>query len=107
MVKVLEYMAMGKAIVQFPIREMRRVCGDTAVYAEDGDAADLALKLGELIDDPARRKQLSAAALQRARDLGLMWPAQVPTLLTAVERASALGKARLGLLPGDERRRTD
>src|SRR5205085_11578991 len=54
MVKVLEYMAVGRPVIQFPLREMRRVCGGATVYAENGNARDLAAKLRELIDDPPR-----------------------------------------------------
>ena len=89
MVKVLEYMAVGRPVIQFPLREMRRVCGDATVYAENGNARDLAAKLLELIDDPERRSRLGEAARRRVHD-GLTWPDQVPTLLTAVERAAAL-----------------
>jgi glycosyltransferase involved in cell wall biosynthesis len=88
MVKVLEYMAMGRAVVQFPLTEMRRICGDATVYAANGDAHDLATKVGELIDDPVHSQQLGEAARRRVRD-GLTWPQQVPTLLAAVERAAA------------------
>jgi glycosyltransferase involved in cell wall biosynthesis len=84
--KVLEYMAMGKPVVQFPLQEMRRICGDTAVYARNGDAHDLALKICELLDDPARRARLGAAARERIFD-GMMWHQQIPTLLRAASTA--------------------
>jgi glycosyltransferase involved in cell wall biosynthesis len=102
MVKVLEYMAMGKPIVQFPLREMRRVCDDASVYAANGDARDLAEKVGELIDDPARRERLGDAARKRMNDLGLIWSEQVPTLLAAVERATALRNGRPTSAPEKE-----
>lgn len=89
MVKVLEYMSVGRAVIQFPLEEMRRVCGDATVYAENGDASDLASKLRELIDDPERRSSLGEAARRRVQD-GLTWPDQVPTLLKAVVRAAEL-----------------
>jgi glycosyltransferase involved in cell wall biosynthesis len=94
MIKVLEYMAVGRPIVQFPLAEIKRVCGDTAVYARNGDAGDLAVKIGELLDDGDRREQLGAAARERVLD-GLTWPDQVPMLLAAVERAAVCGQARL------------
>ena len=93
MIKVLEYMIMGRAIVQFPLNEISRVCGDTAVYAANGDSHDLAVKIGELLDDPDRREQLGAAARRRVLN-GYTWPDQVPTLLAAVERAAKIGRAR-------------
>ncbi len=65
------------------------MCGDATVYAENGDASDLASKLRELIDDPERRSSLGEAARCRVQD-GLTWPDQVPTLLKAVVRATEL-----------------
>ena len=86
--KVLEYLALGKPVVQFPLAEMRRLCGDASVYARDGDAADLAERICGLLDDEAARLRLGAAARRRALD-GLMWPQQVPALQAAVECALA------------------
>lgn len=87
-VKVLEYMAMGRPVVQFPLREMRRICGDTTVYTQNGDFHDLAEMVGELLDDPERRARLGKAARERVLE-GLTWPDQIPTLLHAVEQAIA------------------
>jgi glycosyltransferase involved in cell wall biosynthesis len=88
MIKVLEYMAMGRPVVQFSLAEMRKACGDAAVYVASADSLDLARQIAALLDDPVRREQLGRAALARVRD-GLMWPDQVPTLLAAVKRAAA------------------
>jgi glycosyltransferase involved in cell wall biosynthesis len=90
--KVLEYMAIGKPVVQFPLTEMRRLCGDAAVYARDADAADMAERVCELLDDPERRRALGDAARRRAAE-GLMWSAQEPALAAAVDAALA-GAAR-------------
>jgi glycosyltransferase involved in cell wall biosynthesis len=89
MVKVLEYMAMARPVLQFPLAEMQRVCGTAAAYAADGDALDLAEKALELIDDPERRRRLGEAARRRLLEQGLTWPQQSPILLGAVERAAA------------------
>jgi glycosyltransferase involved in cell wall biosynthesis len=86
--KVFEYMALGKPVVQFPLREMRRLCGDTAVYARDGDARDLAMKIADLLDDRERRAALGRAAQERVQN-GMMWHHQVPSLLAAVTAARA------------------
>lgn len=88
--KVLEYLALGKAVVQFPLAEMQRLCGDATVYARNGDATDLADRICALLDDEARRRRLGQAARHRA-SAGLMWPQQVPALLAAVETAAARG----------------
>ncbi|MCW3056390.1 MAG: glycosyltransferase WbuB [Solirubrobacterales bacterium] len=87
--KVLEYMAMGRAIVQFPLTEMRRLCADTTLYARNADASDIAEQVAVLLDDEPRRLRLGAAARERVMD-GLMWEQQVPALLHAVR--SALGE---------------
>ena len=77
MVKVMEYMAMGRPIVQFPLAEMRRVCADASVYADENDPRDLARKIVELLDDPEQRSRLGEAARARLTEVGLTWPQQV------------------------------
>ena len=86
MMKVLEYMAMGRPVVQFPLAEMRRLCGNDTVYARNADADDLATKIEELLDDPDRREELGRRARRRLLD-GMMWTDQVPVLVDAVEAA--------------------
>lgn len=86
--KVLEYMAIGRPVVQFPLAEMRRLCGDATVYARNADARDLARKIAWLLDNPEERERIGAAGRDRVLH-GLMWPDQVPSLLAAVR--SALG----------------
>jgi glycosyltransferase involved in cell wall biosynthesis len=88
MQKIVEYMAMGRPVIQFPLKEMRRICGDATVYARDGDSRDLAKQISALLDDGVRRAVLGTAARARAHD-GLMWPQQVPALLAAIETARA------------------
>ena len=94
MIKVMEYLAMGRPIVQFPLAEMRRVCADASVYADENDPRDLAKKIVELLDDPERRSQLAEAARTRLAEVGLTWPLQVPILLRAVEHAIAIRAGR-------------
>jgi glycosyltransferase involved in cell wall biosynthesis len=93
MIKVLEYMIMGRPVVQYPLQEIKRVCADTAVYLDEGDARDLAAKIAGLINDPEGAEQLGSAARERLFD-GFTWPEQVPTLLSAVSRAAAIGRER-------------
>ncbi len=90
MVKVMEYMAMGRPIVQFPLAEMRRICADASYYADENDPRDLARKIVELLDDPVQRARLGEAARARLLEVGLTWPQQVPILLRAVDHAVAI-----------------
>lgn len=96
--KVVEYMAVGRAVVQFPLREMQAVCGDATAYARAGDAGDLAARIAALLDDDEARRSLGERAMERCRSQRLLWEDQVPILLRALDRAlsRAGGKRRSG-----------
>jgi glycosyltransferase involved in cell wall biosynthesis len=89
MIKVLEYMALGRAVVQTPLPEMVRLCGDATLYARPRDPRDLADRIEELLDNPGRAAELGKLARQRIVDGGLTWPDQVPGLLRGVQSALA------------------
>ncbi len=93
MTKVIEYMAMGRPIVQFPLKETARVCGDASLYARPGDAGHMAELIEELLDDPDRAAQLGSAGRERAL-ADLLWPQQIPNLLEAVEAARRVRTSR-------------
>lgn len=93
MTKVIEYMLLGRPIIQFPLRETQRVCGDASLYVSPGDARALADGIEELLSDPPRAELLGARARQRALD-GLLWPQQIPALLEAVTEARRLRDRR-------------
>jgi len=82
MIKIMEYMALGKPIVQFAMTEGRVSAGDASLYATPNDAVDFACKLMELADDPARREAMGQCGrLRVARELA--WTHQAPKLLAA------------------------
>src|SRR6185312_1698396 len=56
--KIMEYMALGKPIVQFDLAEGRFSAQAASLYANRNDPIDLAAKIVELIDDPARRSEM-------------------------------------------------
>ena len=91
--KILEYMALGKPIVQFDLTEGRFSAGEASLYARPNDVADFATKLCELLDDPERRATMGAIGRQRVEG-GLAWHHQVPRLLEAYETAMTDGGAR-------------
>jgi glycosyltransferase involved in cell wall biosynthesis len=91
--KIMEYMALGKPIVQFDLHEGRVSAGDASLYAASNDATDFAKAIVRLIDDPEMRDQLGEIGLQRITT-ELSWEAQIPSLLAGYKRA--LVKRRTG-----------
>jgi glycosyltransferase involved in cell wall biosynthesis len=80
--KIMEYMALGKPIVQFDLTEGRVSAQDASLYAKPNDARDLAEKIVALLDDPALRDRMGRIGRERVeRDLA--WPHEVPKLLEA------------------------
>ena len=63
--KVLEYMALGKPIVQFDLTEGKYSAGEASLYAKRNDAADMAEKIESLLHDPAKRKTMGEYGRQR------------------------------------------
>jgi len=84
--KIIEYMALGKPIVQFDLTEGRFSAQGASLYAKPNDAEDFAARLCELLDDPGRRAQMGALGRKRVEQV-LSWDHQVPVLLAAYARA--------------------
>jgi glycosyltransferase involved in cell wall biosynthesis len=82
--KIMEYMALGKAIVQFDLTEGRFSAQDGSLYAKPNDFVDLAEKILELLEDPARRARMGAFGYRRVID-ELAWPHEEPKLLAAYD----------------------
>ena len=94
--KVMEYMALGKPVVQFDLTEGRRTAGEASLYAKPDDPVDLAAKILELLDDPQRRAYMGRYGRARVEH-HLEWRHQTPRLLTAYEvlwSSAALSPAR-------------
>ncbi len=84
--KVMEYMALGKPLVQFDLHEGRVSAGDASLYAARNDVTSFAKNIVELIDDPEMRARMGQFGQQRLTTT-LSWELQVPKLLAAYERA--------------------
>jgi glycosyltransferase involved in cell wall biosynthesis len=82
--KIMEYMAVGKPIVQFELKEGRVSAGDASLYARPNDTVDLAERLLELLDDPERRAKMGQFGRARVES-DLSWERQVPVLLRAYD----------------------
>ena len=82
--KVLEYMALGKPIVQFDLTEGRFSAQDASLYAKRNDARNLADKIAQLLDDPARREAMGAFGRNRILN-ELSWDHTSRALLSAYD----------------------
>lgn len=83
--KLMEYMALGKAVVSFDLTESRVSGGDAALYAPGGSAEALADAVQALADDPARRARLGQLGRERVERV-LAWHHQQRALLSVYER---------------------
>lgn len=100
--KIMEYMALGKPIVQFDLAEGRVSAMDASLYAKNNDAGDMAKKIVELIDDPARRKTMGEFGRHRVEH-ELEWRYEAPKLLAAYHAVLAPKKFQL---PGLVKKKT-
>jgi glycosyltransferase involved in cell wall biosynthesis len=82
--KIMEYMALGKPIVQYDLTEGRHSARRASLYARRNDPFDLAERIVELIDDPARRAEMGAYGRRRV-ERELAWRHEAPKLLAAYE----------------------
>jgi glycosyltransferase involved in cell wall biosynthesis len=83
---VLEAMACGAAVLTTRKLSLPEVGGDAVAYSGTG-AGDIAAALVDLLDNPERRSELSAAAVVRAADFS--WAASAQAHLQAYDRAAA------------------
>ena len=63
--KIMEYMALGKPVVQFDLTEGRVSAGDASWYARPNDVADLAQKMVALLGDENQRIHMGAIGRER------------------------------------------
>ena len=84
--KILEYMAVGKPIVQFDVTEGKVSAGAASLYAKANDPVDFADKITELLADPARRAEMGAFGRERV-ETQMAWTYEVPKLIAAYKNA--------------------
>jgi glycosyltransferase involved in cell wall biosynthesis len=86
--KIMEYMALGKPVVQFDLHEGRVSAGEASLYAARNDVSSLAENIVRLVDDVELQSRMGAiGALRLTRSLS--WEQQVPSLLAAYDRVLA------------------
>jgi glycosyltransferase involved in cell wall biosynthesis len=86
--KIMEYMALGKPIVQFDLTEGRFSAQEASLYARRNDAADLGDKILELLDDPDRRAAMGRFGRERLL-ANFTWEHEIPHLLAAYQAVAA------------------
>lgn len=80
--KIMEYMALGKPIVQFDLTEGRVSAQKASLYAGENNEQDLAEKILYLLDDPELRKEMGEYGRNRVMN-ELEWKYEEPKLLAA------------------------
>jgi glycosyltransferase involved in cell wall biosynthesis len=84
-IKIMEYMALGKPIVAFDLPEHRATAQDAALYAEPNKEIDFARKIATLMDDPTKRYKMGRIGQNRIRE-HLAWDFQKERLLSVYDR---------------------
>jgi glycosyltransferase involved in cell wall biosynthesis len=87
MIKIAEYMALGKPIVQFNLKEGRFTAGEASLYCDnDNQVNDFAEKILWLLERSEERQRMGEIGRIRVEQQ-LAWKYSVENLLTAYERA--------------------
>jgi len=91
MIKMMEYMAMGKPIVAFDLPEHRVTAQNGALYARPNDELEFARQIAVLMDDPERRERMGKEGRKRIES-ELAWSYQAENLLEAYKALSSSSK---------------
>jgi glycosyltransferase involved in cell wall biosynthesis len=92
MIKIMEYMALGKPIVQFDLKEGRYSAGEASLYCNsENRVPDFAEAILWLLDRPEERKRMGEFGRMRVQR-ELAWKFSIDNLLHAYARA--FGKTR-------------
>jgi glycosyltransferase involved in cell wall biosynthesis len=99
MIKIAEYMALGKPIVQFDLKEGRATAGDASLYSDNQDqVADFARKILWLLDHPEERQKMGEIGRKRIEQK-FAWKYSIDHLLLAYERAFEKRSNKTGQSP--------
>jgi len=92
MIKIMEYMALGKPIVQFDLKEGRFSAQDASLYSDNQNRVEaFAKNILWLLDHPDERERMGKAGRKRVEE-ELAWEYSVGNLLDAYE--CAFGKTK-------------
>lgn len=82
--KIMEYMALGKPIVQFDLTEGRFSAQEASLYAKKNDPVDFAERILQLLDNEALRTHMGRYGRKRIEN-ELEWRYEAPKLMSAYE----------------------
>jgi glycosyltransferase involved in cell wall biosynthesis len=85
MIKIMEYMALKKPIVQFRTTEGEFTAGDAAISIKNNDIVQFAEAILALLEDPARRARMGEIGRERIEGQ-LSWPIQAKKLRAVYDR---------------------
>jgi glycosyltransferase involved in cell wall biosynthesis len=91
-IKVGEYMAMGKPVVAFDLKETRFTASEAAVYVQPGDVQAFGQAISAMLDSPDQRAAMGMCGRERFQEL-LAWEHQEKHLLQAYERALNMARS--------------
>ena len=83
-IKVMEYMAYGKPIVAFDLRETRFSAGDAAIYVRPNEETEFANTVAQLMSQPELRKRMGDYGRRRVEE-ELQWNKVGRNLLVAYD----------------------
>ena len=83
-IKVMEYMALGKPVVSFDLKETRFSAADAAVYATPNRESEFAEAIARLMDDSAARARMADVGRARIQSQ-LGWHVTSRNLLAAYD----------------------
>ena len=83
--KIMEYMFFGLPVVGYELTENQVSAGEAGLFARPNQEGELARRIAELLDDPARRQRMGQAGRERVGHV-LAWEHSAPVLLAAYDR---------------------
>jgi len=83
-IKVMEYMAYGKPIVSFDLKETRFSAGEAAIYVKPNEEAEFAKTIADLMEHRDLREKMGSYGHRRVEQ-ELQWTKVGQNLLTAYE----------------------
>jgi glycosyltransferase involved in cell wall biosynthesis len=87
-IKVMEYMALGRPVISFDLKETRTSASDAALYVTPNDETAFAEAIAQLMDDPARRRKMGEFGTRRVQS-HLGWHITSQNLVKAYGRLCA------------------